>query len=229
MKITGILLGSTLAVFTTTVTAQDNDLQTEDQKFSYSVGYQVGSQIKQQFGQNNTQVDAETFVTGVRDALNESEAKLTAEEMQAVIQAKQQEQAAAQQAVAEENKAKGEAFLAANKDKEGVVVTESGLQYKVMTPGEGKQPTADSTVVVHYSGRLIDGTEFDSSYTRETPATFSLGGIIKGWGEVLQLMKEGAKWQVFIPAELGYGARGAGGAIGPNETLIFDIELLEVK
>jgi FKBP-type peptidyl-prolyl cis-trans isomerase FklB len=229
MKIKEIILGSTLAALTATAVAQDGGLQSDEQKFSYSVGYQVGSQIKQQFGQNNTQVDAETFAAGVRDALSESETKLTPEEMQAVIQAKQQEQLAAQQAVAEQNKAKGEEFLAANKDKEGVVVTESGLQYKVMTPGEGKQPTAESTVVVHYSGRLIDGTEFDSSYKRETPATFSLGGIIKGWGEALQLMEEGAKWQVYIPAELGYGERGAGGAIGPNETLIFDIELLEVK
>ncbi len=222
-------LGSALALFAGIGFAQDGELATDDQKFSYSVGFQVGTQIQQQFGQNDTVVDPETFAQGVRDALSNSETKLTPEEMQAIMQAKQEEQVAAQQAIAVENKSKGEAFLAENKEKDGIVVTESGLQYKVVTAGEGKQPTADSTVVVHYSGRLIDGTEFDSSYKRETPATFALSGIIPGWGEVLQLMKEGAKWEVFIPAQLGYGERGAGGAIGPNETLVFDIELLEVK
>ncbi|MDH3693798.1 MAG: FKBP-type peptidyl-prolyl cis-trans isomerase, partial [Gammaproteobacteria bacterium] len=222
-------LGSAFVLLTAIGFAQDGGLTTDEQKFSYSVGFQVGSQIQQQFGQNNTVVDPETFAQGVQDALSNSETKITPEEMQAIMQAKQEEQVAAQQAVAGENKAKGDAFLAENKEKEGVVVTESGLQYKVVTAGEGKQPAADSTVVVHYSGRLIDGTEFDSSYKRETPATFALGGIIPGWGEALQLMKEGAKWQVFIPSELGYGERGAGGAIGPNETLVFDIELLEVK
>ena len=123
----------------------------------------------------------------------------------------------------------GEAFLEKNKKKEGVVTLPSGLQYKVITEGKGKQPKSTDTVVAHYRGTLINGTEFDSSYKRNEPATFPVEGVIKGWQEALPLMKEGAKWQVYIPAELGYGPRGAGAAIGPNEVLIFDIELLSVK
>ena len=123
----------------------------------------------------------------------------------------------------------GQAFLEANKKKEGVVTLPSGLQYKIITEGTGKQPKSTDTVVAHYRGTLINGTEFDSSYKRNEPATFPVAGVIKGWQEVLPLMKEGAKWQVYIPAELAYGPRGAGDIIGPNEVLVFDIELLSVK
>ena len=123
----------------------------------------------------------------------------------------------------------GQAFLEANKKKEGVIALPSGLQYKVITEGKGKQPKSTDTVVAHYRGTLTNGTEFDSSYKRNEPATFPVAGVIKGWQEALPLMKEGAKWQVYIPAELGYGPRGAGAIIGPNEVLIFDIELVSVK
>ncbi len=123
----------------------------------------------------------------------------------------------------------GQAFLEANKKKEGVVTLPSGLQYKIITEGKGKQPKSTDTVVAHYRGTLTNGTEFDSSYKRNEPATFPVAGVIKGWQEVLPLMKEGAKWQVYIPAELAYGPRGAGDVIGPNEVLVFDIELLSVK
>jgi len=123
----------------------------------------------------------------------------------------------------------GEKFLAENKTKEGVKTTESGLQYKVITEGTGKQPTASDTVVCHYRGTHIDGTEFDSSYKRGEPTEFPLGGVIRGWTEGVQLMKEGSKYQLFIPAKLAYGSRGAGGVIEPDETLIFEIELIKVK
>ena len=123
----------------------------------------------------------------------------------------------------------GQAYLEANKKKEGVVTLPSGLQYKIITEGKGKQPKSTDTVVAHYRGTLINGTEFDSSYKRNEPATFPVAGVIKGWQEALPLMKEGAKWQVYIPAELAYGPRGAGDVIGPNEVLVFDIELLSVK
>jgi FKBP-type peptidyl-prolyl cis-trans isomerase FklB len=127
------------------------------------------------------------------------------------------------------NKAEGEKFLADNKKKEGIKTTASGLQYKVIKDGTGKTPKATDTVSTHYRGTLISGKEFDSSYKRGEPAEFPVNGVIKGWTEALQLMKEGAKWQLFIPSELAYGERGAGQDIGPNSTLIFDIELLSVK
>lgn len=123
----------------------------------------------------------------------------------------------------------GEEFLAANKEKEGVITTASGLQYKVITEGTGRTPKATDTVETNYRGTLIDGKEFDSSYSRGQTATFPVSGVIKGWTEALLLMKEGAKWQLFIPPDLAYGARGAGGDIGPNATLIFDIELIAIK
>ena len=130
---------------------------------------------------------------------------------------------------ADENRQQGEAFLATNAQVEGVVTLPSGLQYKIIREGTGKQPTASDTVTVHYRGTLIDGAEFDSSYSRGQPATFPVNGVIQGWVEALQLMKEGAKWQLFIPPELAYGERGAGRDIGPNATLIFDVELLTVN
>ena len=130
---------------------------------------------------------------------------------------------------ADKNMKEGETFLAENKNKEGVVTLPSGLQYKVITAGAGPTPKLTDTVTTHYRGTLIDGTEFDSSYKRNQPATFQVNGVIAGWTEALQLMHVGSKWQLFIPANLGYGARGAGGKIGPNATLIFDIELLAIK
>jgi FKBP-type peptidyl-prolyl cis-trans isomerase FklB len=127
------------------------------------------------------------------------------------------------------NKKEGEKFIADNKKKEGVITTASGLQYKIITKGTGASPKATDTVSVHYKGTLIDGKEFDSSYRRGQPASFPVNGVIKGWTEALQLMKEGSKWQLFIPSELAYGDRGAGRDIGPNSTLIFDVELISIK
>jgi len=153
---------------------------------------------------------------------------LTPEEMMAVSKKMQEEQMKKMQAKGSENKIAGEKFLAENKTKEGIVTTESGLQYKVIKEGEGLIPTIDHTVKVHYTGTLLDGTKFDSSVDRGTPAEFRVGGVIKGWTEALQLMKVGSKYQLFIPSELAYGERGAGADILPNSTLIFDVELLEI-
>ena len=149
--------------------------------------------------------------------------------MQAAVNVERQKRADAQQAIADGNKQRGQAFLSENKAKEGVKTTGSGLQYKVEKQGDGATPSPQSTVVVHYRGTLLDGTEFDSSYARDQPATLPLNGVIKGWQEGLQLMPTGSKYRFFIPSELAYGERGAGSKIGPNETLIFDVELLEIK
>lgn len=130
--------------------------------------------------------------------------------------------------MAADNKATGEAFLAENAKKDGITTTDSGLQYRVIEEGTGKTPSASDTVSCHYAGTLIDGTEFDSSYKRGQPAQFPVGGVIAGWTEALQMMKVGGKWEVFLPSEIAYGARGAGGAIGPNETLVFTIELIDI-
>ncbi|MFQ5937001.1 MAG: FKBP-type peptidyl-prolyl cis-trans isomerase, partial [Acidiferrobacterales bacterium] len=154
---------------------------------------------------------------------------LSVAEMQATLAVYQQKQMEARLALATKNQQTGEAFLTANKEKEGVVALANGLQYKVIEAGSGKKPKASDTVVVHYRGRLINGEEFDSSYSRGEPASFQVSGVIDGWQQALQMMSVGAKWQVFIPSDLAYGQRGAGESIGPNETLIFDIELLAIK
>lgn len=200
-------------------------LKTDKQKFSYTAGYQIGQNLKRQ----NLDLDTKAFSQGTQDAISGKPAQLKPEEMQAAVQNQQKKDMEKQEALAKKNLEAGMAFLEANKKKEGVTTTPSGLQYKIVTAGKGKQPKSEDTVVAHYRGTLINGTEFDSSYQRNEPATFPVHGVIKGWQEVLPLMQEGAKWQVYIPSDLAYGPRGAGGAIGPNEVLIFDIELLSVK
>lgn len=202
-----------------------SNLKTDKQKFSYTAGYQIGQNLKRQ----NLELDSKAFSQGAQDAITDAKPKLNPEQMQAAVQAQQKKDMEKQTAQAQKNLEAGQTFLEENKKKEGVKILPSGLQYKIITEGKGKQPTAEDTVVAHYRGTLVNGTEFDSSYKRNEPATFPVQGVIKGWQEALPLMKEGAKWQVFIPADLGYGPRGAGGAIGPNEVLIFDIELLSVK
>jgi FKBP-type peptidyl-prolyl cis-trans isomerase FklB len=224
---TGLVLGL-VAVFVGTAAHAAQPAtgpKTDKQKFSYAVGFQIGQNLKRQ----KLEVDPKTFSQGAQDALAGTNPRLKPEEMQAAIQAEQQKEIAKQQAQAQKNLEAGQAFLEANKKKPGVVTLPSGLQYKVITAGNGKQPKLTDTVVVHYRGTLINGTEFDSSYKRNEPVTFPVDGVIKGWQEVLPLMKEGAKWEVYIPSELAYGPRGAGNAIGPNEVLIFEIELLSVK
>jgi FKBP-type peptidyl-prolyl cis-trans isomerase len=204
-------------------------LKTQKDKFSYALGMNLGKNLHQQA----VAVDPNILARGLKDALTGGKTLLTDDEAraaltvaQAEVRAKQQEKM--QQAGAE-NKKEGETFLAANKAKDGVVTLPSGLQYKILTAGTGPKPTASDTVVCNYRGTLINGTEFDSSYKRGQPATFPVGGVIKGWTEALQLMPVGSKWQLFIPADLAYGDRGAGADIGPGATLIFEVELLSIQ
>ena len=201
------------------------DLKTTKEKYSYAIGFQIGNGLKR----DNADVDVEAIKQGIMDVLSGAKTKISMEEMQAAVMETQQAQQAARQAGGDKAKKAGEKFLAENKKKKGVKTLKSGIQYKVIKEGKGAKPTAADSVVAHYKGTLVDGTEFDSSYKRGEPATFGVGQVIKGWQEVLPLMAAGSKWQVFIPSDLAYGEGGAGGSIGPNETLIFDIELLEVK
>jgi len=203
-------------------------LKDTNDRISYSIGYQIGGDLKRQ----GVEIDPELMVKGVQDALGDKEPIMTLEEMQQELVTLKQKMIAAQQEeqkkAAAENLAKGEAFLAENAKKEGVKTLPSGLQYKVLKEGEGTPPKATDTVTVQYRGTLIDGTEFDSSYSRGQPATFPLNRVIKGWTEGVQLMKPGAKYEFFIPPNLAYGSRGAGPKIGPESTLIFEVELISV-
>jgi FKBP-type peptidyl-prolyl cis-trans isomerase FklB len=178
-------------------------------------------------------VDSALVAQGLKDSLAGSKTRLTEDEAKAVLTEmqnevrKQQQEKAAQAGAA--NKTEGEAFLAANKAKEGVVTLPDGLQYKILKAGTGPKPAATDSVVCNYKGTLINGTEFDSSYKRGQPATFGVGQVIKGWTEALQLMPVGSKWQLFIPSSLAYGDRGAGAEIGPDATLIFEVELISIQ
>ena len=214
-----------LAALTAVPLASATELKTEKQKLSYIIGYQVGFNLKRE----GTEIDPSLLAEAVQDALNGAEPKLSREDMQATMKAVQQRKIKEQKAMLEKNEEAGQEFLAANKKKQGVVELPSGLQYKVIKAGTGNQPKADDTVTVNYKGTLINGKQFDSSYDRGQPATFPINGVIQGWQEALQLMKEGGKWEIYVPAKLAYGARGAGSDIGPGETLIFDVELLEIK
>lgn len=197
----------------------------EPQKLSYAFGYNVGQKIKTEV----PELDAAAFNQAVHDAMTGRSSRLNEAETQEVISAFQQKRHAEVTQRAESNRKAGQEFLAANKKKKGVVTLPSGLQYKVIKSAKGDKPGPADTVVAHYRGTLVDGTEFDSSYKRGAPASFPVSGVIKGWQQVLPLMSVGSKWRVFIPAELAYGPRGAGNGIGPNETLIFEIELLKIN
>ncbi len=205
--------------------ASEIKLDTDQQKVSYVLGYQAGAQMKQQ----NMKVDFDTLTKAIKDGLDGVTPRLNGEQAAAVMQKFQAEQKAEQAKAGEENAKAGIAFLAENKNKSGVVTLENGLQYKIIKAGTGNKPKATDSVSVHYRGTLIDGKEFDSSYSRGEPTSFPVNRVIPGWTQILQLMKEGAKWQVFIPSELAYGERGAGGDIGPDSTLIFDVELIKVN
>lgn len=198
------------------------DLQ---EKISYIIGRDMAANLKKQ----GIDVQADAFMKGFKEVQEGTPSSLTQNDVQQAMMALQQEMAEKQNAAGGENKKAGEEFLAENKNKEGVKTLPSGLQYMVLKEGTGKSPSASDTVTTHYHGTLIDGTTFDSSYERGQPATFPVNGVIAGWTEALQLMKEGSKWRLFIPSGLAYGAQGAGDVIGPNSTLIFDVELLSVK
>lgn len=211
-------------------------LETTEQKISYIFGLNIA----RSFSQQDITLDIESLTLALEDTYGEKEPRLSDADIQEIMQTFQQEQQskmAAMQAerqkememAAEKNKADGEKFLAENAEKEGVVTLESGLQYKEITAGTGPKPTAEDTVTVHYRGTLIDGTEFDSSYARNEPATFPLQNVIPGWTEGLQYMSEGSKYELYIPSDLAYGPGGSGPIIGPNSTLVFEVELLKAK
>lgn len=204
------------------------DLTTDKQKVSYMVGMDLGRNLTQ----IQDELDVAILVQGLQDTLAGRPTKLTEEQANEVkqsfmqkLQARAVEERTAQAAA---NRSEGEAFLAENKNKPGVRTTDSGLQYQVITEGRGAKPAATDRVRVHYTGTLLDGTKFDSSVDRGTPAEFALNGVIPGWTEALQLMSVGSKYKLFIPSELAYGENGTPGPIGPNATLIFEVELLEI-
>ncbi|MBN1551045.1 FKBP-type peptidyl-prolyl cis-trans isomerase [bacterium] len=203
-------------------------LDTEKDKISYSLGADMGKNFKMQ----NIDIDVDVFARGLEDAINDREMLMSDTDIQKTrmdyYRKMREDRQQRSMALSKENKEKGEAFLAENKKKEGVVTTETGLQYKIITEGSGERPKLTDKVKCHYRGTLIDGTEFDSSISRGEPATFPVNGVIPGWTEALQKMSPGAKWELYIPSELAYGERGAGPKIGPNETLIFEVELLEI-
>lgn len=203
--------------------------KTEEERIGYSLGIMVGRQLQQDISDLNVDSFSAAFkdlYEGNTPSMNEEEIAQTLEKLQQNLANEAQEKEAA---AAEENLAKGEKFLAANAKKKGVKVTASGLQYKIVKQGKGKKPAATSSVKVHYEGKLIDDTVFDSSYQRGEPVTFKVNQVISGWQEALQLMPLGSEWEIYIPADLAYGPAGAGGAIGPNEALVFKVELQEIE
>lgn len=213
--------------------AQDVKLKTKRDSTSYALGMVMAQQIAGQLKAGDTTLNSDAMSAGYRDALKNAKLKLNDVQMQALLgefQTTMTNKAdAKKKEMGKESGGKGQTFLENNKKNADVVVLPSGLQYKIMKSGSGASPSAEQTVQVHYKGTLIDGKEFDSSYKRGQPAEFQVGGVIKGWTEALKLMKVGDKWMLFIPSDLAYGDHGAGGDIGPNETLIFEVELLAIK
>lgn len=230
-RILGVSLALSLVLMAAGCGAGEKKIELNDQKakVSYGIGMSLGTDFKAQ----GIEIDPDVMVQAIKDVTAGGKTLMTEEEVRKVIADFQKELVAKQEAKAKEGGIKnlkdGEAFLAENSKKAGVVTLPSGLQYKVEKKGTGKKPGPSDTVTVHYKGTLIDETEFDSSYKRGEPVSFPVGGVIPGWTEALQLMEEGSKWQLFIPAKLAYGERGAGAQIGPNSTLIFDVELLKIE
>ena len=208
---------------------QSTALTTQKEKQSYAIGMNLGENLKTQA----VDVDTTLLMRGMKDTLTGSKPLLSPEEERATLMELQaglrKTQMEKMQKAAEKNKKEGEVFLTANKAKPGVVTLPSGLQYKILQTGNGPKPTVNDTVACNYRGTLIDGTEFDSSYKRGQPTTFPVSGVIKGWTEALQLMPVGSKWQLFVPAALAYGDRAASALIGPDATLIFDVELVSIQ
>ncbi len=223
-----------MALLAGAAAAQDTSaFDNQKDRLSYALGMGYAATLKAQ----SLEVDPALLSQGFRDASAGGKTLMTEEEARATVTGLQVElkkrqtalRAELKQVLAARNKADGEAFMAENRAKDGIVTLDSGLQYRIMQPGEGKKPAAGDSVVCHYRGTLIDGTEFDSSFKRKQPASFALGKVIPGWREALQLMPAGSRWQIFVPPNLAYGERGAGKNIGPNATLVFEVELIAVK
>lgn len=230
MRVRGLaLLGAVLMVSACGSGTGSASLETDDQKASYGIGLDMGRNLEPAA----EHLDMDALVRGIEDALAGRDPAVEQAEIQRVLQAfserVQEEQTAAREAEAEENEAAGQAFRDENAAEEGVTVTESGLQYEVLEEGDGSRPTEGDQVSIHYVGTLVDGTEFDSSRARGQPAVFEVGGVIAGFSEALQLIPVGSTYRVVMPPDLAYGAQGAGGNIGPNATLIFEIELLGIE
>jgi FKBP-type peptidyl-prolyl cis-trans isomerase len=227
MKSAFVVVAGILLLSSQALRAEDRALDSQRDKVSYTIGVFSGNNLKKQ----SIDIDPDIMAKGIKDSLSGGKMLLTDQEMSEVMDALQKEmtikQSEKRNVLAEKNKKEGEDFLAENKTKEGVKTLPSGVQYKVVKEGTGKNPKVTDGVVAHYRGTLIDGTEFDSSYQRNEPATFKLDQVIKGWTEAVVLMKEGSKWQIFIPSNLAYGENGAG-PIGPNATLVFDVELIKI-
>ena len=221
MRISALFLS--LILFNLSVGAAETQPQA-DEKLSYAIGVLFGRNMAL-----DVNVNTDAFLQGVRDVLTDAKLKYTPEEMQQVVNSFREQQLKTQQQAGQANVAAGQAFLDANAKKPGITVLPSGLQYRVIKAGTGPKPKGTDTVVVHYRGTLIDGKEFDSSYSRGEPTPLRLDGVIKGWQEAVTLMPVGSKWEIFLPPALAYGERGAGNMIGPNTSLIFEIELLEIK
>ncbi len=220
-----LLTALVLAIQVPAHAGDSKPLATNVEKFSYGVGLQIGQQLK---SQGLSGVDTRAIAMAIEDVLKGRGLRVSMDEMRVAATAYQNAVNAEKLAAGEKNKAAGVKFLEENSTREGVVVLDSGLQYRVVESGTGESPTETDTVVVHYRGRLLDGTEFDSSYGRGQPTEFGVGQVIPGWQQALQLMPSGSKWEVWIPASLAYGTQGTGN-IGPNQTLHFDIELIEIK
>ena len=220
--------GLILAAVTFSINTWATELNTDEQKLGYIIGMDIGKSLREQ----GTAVDLDSLIDAISATYKGEDLAMTAEEAAAIrqeyVQKRQAEQQAESAAAGADNLAEGQKFLAENKGKEGVQTTASGLQYKVLTMGDGAKPVATDTVKVHYSGKLLDGTEFDSSYARNEPISFALNRVIPGWTEGVQLMPIGSKFEFYIAPELAYG-EGGGGPIPPNSTLVFEVELLDIE
>lgn len=226
MKVLVVLIISICLIAPALIAQDKTALKTEGDKLSYVLGLNLGTDMKKR---SINDLNYDLLIKGIRDAYSDGPKLLTDEEQEQVWLTFQQNMKASSMKMSEDNKKKGDEFLVQNKTKEGVVTLPSGLQYKILKAGTGPKPKLSDTVTTHYRGTLINGTEFDSSYKRNAPVSFPVNGVIKGWTEALQLMPAGSKWQLFIPSDLAYGPNGAGGVIGPNETLIFEVELISIK
>jgi len=226
-----------VALLIPTAWAQDApDLKSDRDKISYAVGLQLGNRLKAQV----SELDTAVCLQGVKDALSGGKTLLSEQEVATIIDrlsvdlkkkqaAVRAEHMRARKELGEKNLQHGQVFLETNKSRPGVITLASGLQYKILKAGEGPKPALDDTVLCHYWGTLIDGTEFDTSYTKSEPSAVALNAVIKGWSEALQLMPVGSKWQLFVPPTLAYGEKGAGRTVGPNATVVFEVELISIK
>ena len=223
MKVKTFIILPVLLALASLVNA--SELKTDKDKLSYIFGVQVGQGLRAE----GVELEMDAFTAGIKDMLAGNNSQIDSAQAQILVSDYQEKKQQEMAKLSAKKQNESSTFLANNAKKDGVFVTASGLQYKIVEKGKGKSPTSEDKVIAHYTGKLLDGTVFDSSHDRGEPATFPVSGVIKGWQEALPMMKEGGKWQIVVPANLAYGDRGVGNLIGPNETLIFDIELVSIS